>query len=184
MTKIAFLKTFIKDKKVGAVTPTSIFVVRKACSHIDFSKDITIVEYGPGNGVFTRELLKKISGGSRIIAIETNESFVEHLNQLDDDRLIVCNDEAQNLSKILKNINIDSVDYVISGIPFTFLPPEVRKNIVQSTYDALHTGGMFIVYQYSLLMKRHLEKKFGKIKIQFLPFNIPSMFLMLARKKS
>src|SRR5690625_7517344 len=81
MGKIDFLKTFIKDKDVASITPTSMHCVRKVCTNIDFSLDFTLVEYGPGDGVFTRYLLEKMSAGSRLIIIESNDECVDHLSE-------------------------------------------------------------------------------------------------------
>ncbi|MEX2397190.1 MAG: rRNA adenine N-6-methyltransferase family protein, partial [Balneolales bacterium] len=96
-----YLRTFIKDKNVASVTPTSERVVKSVCEPIDFSKDLVIVEYGPGNGVFTHYLLEHMSPGSKIILIETNEDFVTTLKKIKDNRVSVHLDSAENVSEIL-----------------------------------------------------------------------------------
>ena len=53
-----YIKEFVKDKNVGAITSTSDHVVKKIIEKIDFIKAEKIVEYGPGNGVITRLLLQ------------------------------------------------------------------------------------------------------------------------------
>ncbi|MEX0823167.1 MAG: rRNA adenine N-6-methyltransferase family protein, partial [Balneolaceae bacterium] len=81
MSTLHFIKNFIKDRDVASITPTSKRCVKKVCNHIDFTKDFTLVEYGPGDGVFSRFLLEKMSPGSRLILIEANENFVKHLKE-------------------------------------------------------------------------------------------------------
>mgnify|MGYP000483529453 CR=1 FL=1 len=40
---------------------------------IDFSKTLTIVEFGPGNGSLTKDLLTNLSSDSQLISFEINE---------------------------------------------------------------------------------------------------------------
>lgn len=183
MQKFTYIKNFLKDKKVGAVAKSSKFAVSKISESVDGLKDVTIVEYGPGDGVLTRALLEKISGDSRIIAIETNISFVKQLSRINDKRLTVINDYAEHLPSVLKRLGISSVDYVFSGIPFSFLKKDTRFQIVKNTKDALRSGGEFVVYQYSPLMATYMKRVFGNVRVRFIPFNIPSYFLMEARKR-
>src|SRR5690554_6025924 len=114
MGKIDFLKTFIKDKDVASITPTSMHCVKKVCTNIDFSKDFTLVEYGPGDGVFSRYLLEKMSPGSRLILIEANANFVAHLSDtIQDPRVQIHNILAGDVEEALPPELIGNVDYVL-----------------------------------------------------------------------
>src|SRR3989344_2459223 len=178
MQKLTYLKTFLKDKNVGAVVKSSRFAVSKICDSVDLSGDVVIVEYGPGDGVLTRELLSRITKGSRIIAIETNPFFVEHLASIGDKRLSVVHDSVERLPSILKSKNIEYVDYVFSGIPFSFLNKTTRFLVTEQTKKSLREGGSFVVYQYSPLMAKYMKKVFGSVRIGFIPLNLPSYFLI------
>ena len=75
-----FLKTFFKERKqVGALAPSSKFLVKKMCDKIDFSTAKNIVELGPGTGVFTEEILKRANPDCKIFVIELNTEFYEYL---------------------------------------------------------------------------------------------------------
>ena len=77
-----FLKTYFKERKqVGALAPSSRFLVKKMCDKIDFETAKNIVELGPGTGVFTTELLKRASKDCRIFVIELNEEFYNFLSK-------------------------------------------------------------------------------------------------------
>ena len=55
-----FLGEFIKERKtVGAIAPSSKFLMKKMIAPIDFQKADVIVELGPGNGVFTKVFWKE-----------------------------------------------------------------------------------------------------------------------------
>ena len=60
--KKVFLSEFIKEfKTVGAITPSSKFLMKKMLSKIDFSKNVFLIELGPGTGVFTTEILSRMT---------------------------------------------------------------------------------------------------------------------------
>ena len=178
MPTLTYFKTFLKDKGIGAVAKSSKFAVGKIRNAMDLSRDVVIVEYGPGDGVITRVLLEEMTPSSRLIALETNRAFVSLLNAVGDPRLIVINDRAENLPNVLKELGVERVDYIFSGIPFSFLKKQERAQVVRNTRSALVERGKFIVYQYSPLMAKYMKREFGNIRIGFIPFNLPSYFLM------
>lgn len=178
MSKIDFLKTFIKDKDVASVTPTSQHCVKKVCSNIDFSKDFTLVEYGPGDGVFPRYILKQMSQNSRLILIEANEDFAEHLEEtITDPRVEIHNALAGNVESVLKPEDVGRVDYVLSGIPFSFLNKDRKREVLQATKNILKVGGMFLAYQTSGHLKKPVMEVFGNYDTDFVPLNIPPYFI-------
>ena len=50
-----FINEFKKENRIGAIAPSSKFLAKKMMKEIDFSKDLNIIELGPGNGVFTEK---------------------------------------------------------------------------------------------------------------------------------
>ncbi len=184
MIKNSLIFNFIKDKHVASVAPTSKKNVLKICKRIDFNKDIVIVEYGPGNGVFTKYLLSKISANSKLIVIERNKGLALELLKNKDQRLKVFNDSAQNINQILEKENIEKVDYVISGIPLSFLNYQEREELVKNTYRALKNKGIFIVYQFTKKSKKLIVKYFNNIYSHIRPLNMPPLFVFEAVKIS
>lgn len=182
MRQIKFLKTFLKDKNVAALAPTTEPTIRKICSNIDFSKDLTIVEYGPGSGVCTKAFLKQLTPNSKLVTIETNLEFINYLNTIKDNRLINVEGSAHDILKILETHKINHIDYVISSIPFTFFPHKQRSQLVRDTHQVISQGGSFIVFQYSPLMKKYLEECFDKVDLQYSVSNIPITFILIGRK--
>ncbi|MEX0772366.1 MAG: rRNA adenine N-6-methyltransferase family protein [Balneolales bacterium] len=170
-----YLKIFIKDKNVASVTPTSERVVKSVCEPINFSKDLVIVEYGPGNGVFTRYLLNNMTSGSRIILIETNEDFVSTLKKIKDKRVSVFLNSAENVTEILEKSGIEKADYIISGIPFSFLKEEVKDMILSESRKMLNDDGLFLAYQTTSHLEEPLKKQFAEVTTNFKIMNIPPM---------
>src|SRR6056297_1646413 len=185
MGKIDFFKTFIKDRDVASIIPTSIRCVKKVCNHIDFTKDFVLVEYGPGDGVFTRFILDKMSEDSRLILIEANENFASHLKEtINDSRVTVHNILAGDVESVIGDRDMGSVDYVLSGIPFSFLDKE-RKNIVlEATKNILKEGGKFLAYQTSGHLKKPVMEVFGNYDIEMEMLNIPPYLIYDVVKKN
>lgn len=174
MSKIDFFKTFIKDRDVASVIPTSMRCVKKVCTHIDFTKDFTLVEYGPGNGVFTKFLLEKMTAGSRLILVEANQDFVDDLNQsISDPRVEIHNELAGNVESVLAAEQVGGIDYVLSGIPFSFLKKERKREVLNATKKILKNGGKFIAYQTSGHLKKPVMEVFGNYDIEMEMLNIP-----------
>ncbi len=174
-----FLRTFIKERKqVGALAPSSRFLVKKMCDKIDFNSAKTIVEFGPGTGVFTEELLKRANPDCKIFVIELNSEFHSFLkNKFKDERIILLRESADNIDKILQDHKIGSADAILSSLPLAVIPEQIKKRIIIKAFDVLRKGGVYVQYQYSLNAKKLLELKFGSIHLNFVPINIPPAFV-------
>lgn len=177
MNRLEYFYHFLQDKNIASVTPTSSFGIKRVCRRIDFSKRNIIVEYGPGTGVFTRFLLEQMNPESKLILIETNRHFVSLLKQIDDPRLYVFNDSAENIRNILKECGEEKADHVISGIPFSILDEEVKTQIMRNTRDALSEEGTFLVYQFLNHAKKYLIQYFNYVHSEFEIFNLPPLFI-------
>lgn len=184
MDKIKYFKHFLKDKKVASFTPTSPTCISKICRSIKFEKDITIVEYGAGTGVFTKEALKKMTPNSKIILIESNVAFYDYLKTLDDDRIICVHDQAEKILDILKQLNIDKVDYIVSGIPFSFFKEDQRDELIRISYELLNENGAFFAYQLSPLIKKNLKSYFKEVNTHFRFSYFTPVFIMNGIKKN
>lgn len=180
--KVLFFKNFLKNwKEVGSITPSSGFLAKKMLKSIDFSSVDTIVELGPGTGVFTREILSRMKPDSKLLALETNDEFVERLNNIIDDRFTVLKVSAKNLSVFLKG---EKVDVIVSGIPFSVMKKEIKEKMLYEIKENLKIGGMFIQFQYSLDLRKLLNKIFNNnVKLSFVPFNIPPAFIYTCEVK-
>ncbi len=183
MGTLSYIKNFIKDRQVASITPTSRFTIGRVCAYIDFSRDIRIVEFGPADGVFTRFILEKLSPASEIIAIETNRNFADALNGLHDDRLTVVNKSAEDVREILESKNWKRADYIISGIPFSFLNEELKHRILKDSADMLAEDGRFLGYQTSSHLKPYLSEHFPSVETEMEYLNLPPMCIYIAGRQ-
>ena len=173
------IKEFLKDKNVGAVVSSSKNIVSKIIAEIDFKRANIIVEYGPGNGAITKQLLKKMNPDASLFVFETNQDFIEHLNNINDTRLAIINADAKSALLILRNrYQIENIDYIISTIPFTFLDQRLKRRIIFSSYTMLKEKGEFITYQYTPLIYSIIKNKFKNHSIKSNLINLPPAFIM------
>ena len=180
---LTYLKNFIKDKDVASVTPSSKLLIKRVCGYIDFSKDNIIVEYGAGTGVFAKYLLNHLTPGSDLILFETNVDFYRKLQEICDPRVQVFNDSVEHVIELLQGKYLKEVDYVISGIPFSFLDPESKISILMQTRELLRSGGKFLAYQTSGHLKDPLQEVFGNVSTELEFLNVPPMMVYESVKR-
>jgi phospholipid N-methyltransferase len=158
---------------LGSIIPSSRYLVRRLLDQVNWEAARTIVEFGPGVGNITAEILARLQPAGRVIAFETNPDFVKHLRrEFKDDRLTVAPTSAENLRTILDQHAVGAADHVISGIPFSVMPENVRRSIVEQTRNSLRPGGSMLVYQFSSAVKPVLANVFADVKHEFEWFNV------------
>jgi len=174
-----YLTQFFRDRKeVGAVAPSSKSLGRKICSFIDFDSSNVIVELGPGNGVFTKLLLERMNPDSKLIVFETNKTFCDMIaTSIKDDRLVIINDSAEKVGKVAADLEITDVDNIISSLPYTVFPKEVKNKILDECASILKPDGLYLQFQYSLNALRLLKSKFNKVTYTFSLLNFPPAFV-------
>lgn len=174
------IEYFKSPRTVGAVAPSSVKLAEKMADDIDFEKAKCIVEYGPGTGVFTNRLIEKIKGNTILMLVEYNEEFCKQLEEkyYDYSNVVIVNDSAENIDKHLKKYHIDTVDYVVSGLPFASLPKSMSTNILNKTKNILKENGMFITFQYTLFKKGYIGRYFEDISCERVLFNLPPAYVL------
>lgn len=179
MSKKSFLKEFIRENKtVGSLTPSSRFLASKMLENIDYSKIKVIVELGPGTGVFTRKIVKKLPDDVFFLVFELNEEFYLQLKkEFNQPNVVIIHDSADQILKYLKEYNFVSADIIISSLPFANFDESLRSSILSKVYETLHEDGKFIQFQYSLQSKKALKSLFKEVKIGFTALNIPPAFV-------
>jgi phospholipid N-methyltransferase len=184
---LQFFLQFLKNpRSIGAVAPSGKFLARKMMEPIDFERAKCIVEFGPGTGAFTREIMKRKGKDTKLILIEQNQIFCNRLKERYKNQrgvYAVC-DSAENVNKYLNDYAIGKVDYIISGLPFTSLPIAVTENIFSVTRKAIGEKGSFITFQYSLLKKKFFEKYFVISDYQMEIRNFPPAFVFVMNSES
>jgi len=143
-----------------------------------------IAEYGPGEGVHSREIARRMSPDSTLLLFELDPELSHDLKRqfADDPRVHVINGDAATLPDELLRRGLHKCDYILSGIPFSILEKNKKRALLQKTHDALIDGGRFIIYQVTNELRDH-AKMFETADSEYFLQNIPPMFITVFRKE-
>jgi phospholipid N-methyltransferase len=179
-----FIKNaFLKPKQVGYLFPSTQALIKTIAKKAELEKAIHIVELGPGTGGTTKGILTLMRDDAELAAVEINKDFIDYLAKtIDDKRLKLVHDGAQNLKEIINNQGWDAADVVISGIPFSTLPASIAADIMQSIYDSIKPGGLFVAYQLRDKVGKLATPLFGSAKTYWEYINFPPMRIFVWQK--
>lgn len=175
---LLFFKNFLTNPSaIGSIVPSSPFLVNLLLDGLDFEKARVIVEFGPGTGVFTDEILRRLHPEAKLVCIELMEEFHITLKaKYADERVIMIHGSAADVVKHLDELGLPKADFILSGLPFTSLPEGLRHEILSNTARALKPEGRFLLYQYSTFLLGRLRKYFKVINTRWTPLNVPPAF--------
>ena len=150
---------------------------------MDFSEPRIIAEYGPGEGVHSREIARRMLPGSQLLLFELDAAFSRDLHRqfASDPRVHVINGDAASLPEELERRGIPRCDYILSGIPFSILELKKKRSLLEKTFEALADGGSFIIYQVTNELRQHATL-FDRAESEYFLQNIPPMFITVFHK--
>jgi phospholipid N-methyltransferase len=179
-----FFKRFLKRPfQIASIVPSSKAMVERVASKMDFSQPRVIAEYGPGEGVHSREIARRMNPDSHLLLFEVDAAFARDLKRqfADDPRVHVIHGDAATLPDELRRRGFAECDYILSGIPFSILNIEKKRALLRKTYEALAPHGSFIIYQVTNELKQHATL-FEHGKSEYFLQNIPPMFITVFHK--
>ncbi|MEP6603420.1 MAG: rRNA adenine N-6-methyltransferase family protein [Spartobacteria bacterium] len=180
-----FFKRFLqKPFQIASIIPSSKALVERVSDKIDFERARVIAEYGPGEGVHSREIARRMAPDAQLLLFELDAAFSRDLERqfADDPRVHVVNGDAAGLPFELEQRGIAHCDYILSGIPFSILKIDKKLALLQKTHDALSHDGSFIIYQVTNELKQHATPIFEEAESEYFLQNIPPMFVTVFRK--
>jgi phospholipid N-methyltransferase len=171
---ILFAQNFLKyPSMLGSVIPSSRFLVNDLLQKVDWDRAHVVVEFGPGIGTFTHEILKRMRKDAVLVIIEVNSDFVKHLDStINDPRLRLVHGSAADVRRILGEQNLAPADYIISGLPYSLMPEDLRREVITESRNALQAHGSLLVFQYTGILLPYLTSSFSSVRQGFQLFNI------------
>jgi phospholipid N-methyltransferase len=181
---VLFFKRFLqRPLQVASIIPSSRALVERVAAKMDFTGPRVIAEYGPGEGVHSREIARRMSADSHLLLFELDAAFSRDLARqfAGDPRVHVVHGDAARLPQELNRRGFAHCDYILSGIPFSILQIDKKRALLRKTYDALAPGGSFIIYQVTNELKQHATL-FDWVESEYFLQNIPPMFITVFQK--
>ena len=178
------MKLFVKEvvnsiKHICAIAPSSRYLANNIIKHINFEDNQVIMEFGSGNGAITKQILKQMPSSSRLISLEINDPFLKHCQDKFKvyNNFEIYNHSAIEFDSLLKQLEIEKVDYLISSLPLAILPKADLDVLFKKIPQYLINDGSFVQYQYSLNKYKFLKSVFDNVTLGFTPINLPPAFI-------
>ena len=165
---------------MGAVAPSGPGLAHRMVEGIDFKTARTIVEYGPGTGVFTDRIIRRKRDETHLMMIERNGRFHKKLTRryAGAKNVHVIHGSAEEVQGFLDECGLATPEYILSGLPFSSLPGTVSESILETTRRILGTEGRFIAFQYSKYRLGFFERHFSHITLRRVFLNIPPAYVL------
>jgi len=171
-----FLFNFLKNPlRNASIIPSSKEGSGAMMIGIDWEKVNTVVELGPGNGTFTKEILARCKPDTKIVLVELENSYVELLRVKFGDRINVVHASAHLFEEILDDLKLPNADLIISGLPF--LARNVNQLIFDSIQHQTDKGAIFRFFTYMPPAMKLVYKGIRLHKVAFVMKNIPPMWV-------
>ncbi|MCG8602396.1 MAG: methyltransferase domain-containing protein [Verrucomicrobiales bacterium] len=168
----SFLRAFFRNAgSVGAVAPSSEALANLMVDWLDWDEINSVLEFGPGTGVFTEAIAKRISHETKLIAIERDEELAEITRNRCPDVTVrqACVSDA---ASICREEGIESVDAILCGLPWAAFPEELQNTLLDAMFEVLPRGGKFATFAYwqglalpaGQRFRRILREHFSEVK--------------------
>ncbi len=145
---LTFLRGFISQPmKVGAIAPSSRYLAEQMVLSVDWSTAKTVVEYGPGTGVFTRRISECLRPGSRFFAIEQSAELAQRTRGRCPGVQVHC-DSVANVESLCRQEGIEQVDAILCGLPWAAFPESLQRECFDAMLRVLKPGGQFATFAY------------------------------------
>ena len=142
-------QAFADFQATAAIAPSSRFLAQKMVQPLPLQDAEVVVEFGPGTGVMTRELLRLLPSTATVLAFEINPRFVSYLNEnFSDPRLHVLTAGAETAGDELRRRGYRRVDAVLSSLGLSMMEDERRHEILQGLAPFLDENSVFTQFQY------------------------------------
>ncbi|MEU9889886.1 methyltransferase domain-containing protein [Sphaerisporangium sp. NPDC051017] len=186
-----FFGQFVRSPgKTGAVAPSSLRLARVVASPVPERGEPVIVELGPGTGVFTGEIQRRLGGRGRHLAVEINPVLAARLSERHPGATVVAAD-ACDLPRLLERHGLTRADVVVSGLPWAAFPARLQDRLLEAITAVLGHDGAFTTFAYThartlppaLRFRRRLTEAFEEVVPSRTVWgNLPPAFVYHARR--
>jgi phospholipid N-methyltransferase len=140
-----FSKFLRKPVSIGAVTPSSDELAHAITDGIHIESARSVLELGPGTGVFTRAILRRAAPAAQLVAVEIDPTFAQVVRDTCP-RVQVVNGPAERLPEY---VAAGTVDCIVSGLPWAIFSDDQQTRILEAITTVLRPNGWFATFAYS-----------------------------------
>jgi phosphatidylethanolamine/phosphatidyl-N-methylethanolamine N-methyltransferase len=181
-----FWAGLVKHGQTGGIMPSQRFLIAKMIAPVPETYRGQVIELGAGNGALTLRLAARCPE-ARILACEVNPTLARdlrgHLAEAGlSGRVELFAGSAADLLSDLGKGGVEKPDFIISGIPLGNLGREKALALIDTIYQTLGEGGMYIQFQHSLLDRRKIRTRFLNLRTVPAFLNFPPAVVYYAQR--
>lgn len=191
-------KGILEWEQTASPVPSQRFLVNAMVDGTQPETAGAIVELGPGVGVMTKALLRRMKPASKLYTIEIDEPIhAELLRHVSDPRLVPILGSAEHTDTLVKEHGLEGkADAVLSSLGLSLIPEPIRHGILESASRVLAPHGVYVqfgyvhtkyfVYSRSRGYERFdyfgtLKRYFRSVERSPVPANFPPAFVYVCR---
>jgi phospholipid N-methyltransferase len=179
-----FIRSWFDDPfSVGAVAPSGRPLARMMTRELQPGN--RVVEFGPGTGTLTREILARGVAESDLYLLERCAGFAELLARKFPLATVIQGDATIRHSALAAHRG--GIDCIISGLPLVLFSREQRFRVVRNAFRLLRETGAFYQFTYGgrcPVDRRQLDRNGLEARcIGFIALNMPPAFVYRITRK-
>lgn len=167
--RFGFLKTFVAHPgAIGAVWPSSASLADAMVAGIDWRGVDAVLEYGPGTGAFTAQILAAMRPEARLLAIEQNAELAEVMRSKFP-QVTVVEDSVEQVRAICDQHGITEVQAIVSALPWAAFPEARQTRLLEAMMTVLSPAGEFATFAYPQGLLVPAGRRFRRKLSEFFP---------------
>lgn len=189
---LRFVAPFLSSPvQTGAIAASSRALAELTVDAADLRPGVTsVVEFGPGTGVFTAEIMRRLGKDALFVAIEVNPNFVRETRR-NCPGATVYEGSALMVGEFLGRHGLSQCDRIVCGLPWAAFTRQYQMSLLAASYAALKPGGRFVTFAYlhglvlpqGLHFRRLLQQRFSVVTTTRTVWrNLPPAFVYCADK--
>ncbi len=135
---------FRHPMRTGAIAASSARLAGVMTAGLGVESAHSVVELGPGTGVFTEALLRILQRDAHFTAVEINRHLVQELRERFPS-LHVAEGSAEHVAAYVTM----PVDVVVSGLPWTAMHAAPQAAVLNAVCEVLSPQGRFTTFAYA-----------------------------------
>ncbi|WP_219416718.1 class I SAM-dependent methyltransferase [Pseudonocardia nigra] len=187
----AFLAAALRHPAtMGAVTPSSPRLGAVLASVVPRTGHPVVVELGPGTGAVSAVIAERLPPGARHLAVELDPDMVAFLRRTRPELEVVPGSAAQ-LTALLAERGITSVDAVVCGLPWALFDDATQTSLLEQISQVIGGTGAFTTFAYlhgmtlsaARRFRRTLRETFDEVVVSATVWrNLPPAFVYVCRR--
>lgn len=170
---LLFLGEFLRSPfQIGALHESPPRVAKAMTAELGIPKAQAIVEFGPGTGPLTREIIGNMPRGCKFFAVEKNPRLAKVFRQKLP-QVKLYEDTVENIRELCAREQMPKLDVVVSTIPWILLPNDLLDRVFSATVSCMRPGARFSMITYRSEKMKMVQRMLSVVSKHFTTMEAP-----------